>query len=238
MCSGIAGVFEQFDGTFEVVSSFFDAALIAIDTTESELSDCEAGLDVEGFLVVGLGEVGLSERLVGGSESKVNVVGLVGDWFEFERTFVVSDGIGESLECGVDEASVVVSLGVVSVGECQGSVERLPGVLQVACGVVPGSQGQVGVVVAGQDADQVLIAIQFSFCAIGLCRVESGDKPLACGQDGNGQEEGRPLGCVNLPVGQWSRLLRLGSGLDAQSGLSSGFADFPDEPVEVEVEQG
>ena len=84
MCSGVAGVFEQFDSTFEVVSSFFDAALIAIEASESELGDCEARLGGEGFLVVGQGQVGMSERLVGGSEGKVELVGLVGERFEFD----------------------------------------------------------------------------------------------------------------------------------------------------------
>ena len=53
----------------------------------------------------------------------MDVVGLFGEGFEFEGALVVGDGGGQLLESGIDQAAVVVGIGVVLAREYQGAVE-------------------------------------------------------------------------------------------------------------------
>ena len=114
--SALAVLAEQADGIEEMESSLVEFAGMSIETSETERSDSEARLNCEGLQVVRLGTVGFVQRLVGRTESKVSVMGLVGERGEFQRAEVVTDGRLGVFLSSVDQSAVVVGFGIAVAG--------------------------------------------------------------------------------------------------------------------------
>ena len=130
-----------------------------------------------------------------------------------------------------------MSFGVLLVTEQDGLLEGLPGLLGLALLLELNSQRQVSVVVIGDDFHQVAIPPQHLGISSHLVTEHIVVPPLGRGQSDDGQQERGPFQGVDRSLGERSGLRSLRDVADAQPGSSFLFADLPDEPVEIEVEQ-
>ena len=139
--------------------------------------------------------------------------------------------------CGREQhGQVEVGFGVLLVTEQDGLLQGLPGRLGLALLFELDAQCQVGVGVIGNDFHQVAIPLQHLGIASHLVAEHVVVPPLRRSQ--GGQQERGPFQGVDRSLGERSGFRGLRGITDAQSGSGFLFANLPDEPVEIEVQQG